>query len=203
MDGHERECVDTDLLFRAYSAGIFPMGSEDSDELGWYRPTTRCLFPIEGIHVSKSLARTLRQGRFKVTFDQSFGQVVVNCRRPRDNWITEPVVRLYTDAHDEGWAHSCEVWEGDTLVGGTYGLAVGGCFCAESMFHRRTDASKVALHHMVTQCRNLGFVLFDAQIPNPHLMSLGAVTMGQREYMRLLQDVLHVQTPWSRCEESR
>lgn len=190
--------LDTEILYRAYLAGVFPMGTDGTDEVGWFRPTKRCLFPIEGIHVSRSLAKTLRSGRFRVTYDQAFDKVIVACRRPFDNWITPPIIELYCAAHVEGWGHSCEVWDGDDLVGGTYGLAVGGCFCAESMFHRRTDASKVALHDMITHCREMGFVLFDAQIPNPHLMSLGAVTMGQRDYEHELRAALKVQTPWSR-----
>jgi len=198
MDDYGEETLDTQVLYSAYLAGIFPMGTEGSDEVGWFRPTTRCLFPIEGIHVSRSLAKTLRSGRFEVTFDQAFTEVMVACRRPFDNWITPPIIELYSAAHAEGWGHSCEVWHDGQLVGGTYGLAIGACFCAESMFHRQTDASKVALHHMVTRCRELGFVLFDAQIPNPHLLSLGAITMGQRDYEHLLRGALKSTTPWSR-----
>ncbi len=187
---------DTKLLRLAYRQGVFPMGTDGSEEVEWYRPVTRCLFPIEGIHVSRSLARTLRRSKYRISFDEAFEDVVWGCRRPDANWITEPILRLYAGAHQEGWGHSCEVWDGKDLVGGTYGLALGGCFCAESMFHRRTDASKVALYHLVERCRTLGFVMFDAQLPNPHLLSLGAYTIGHHEYMRRLKACEHVQTTW-------
>ncbi|MBS1710064.1 MAG: leucyl/phenylalanyl-tRNA--protein transferase [Armatimonadetes bacterium] len=190
--------LDTTVLRAAYHEGIFPMGTDGTDEVGWFRPIRRCVFPIEGVHVSRSLAKTLRRDQFRVGFDEAFEDVMWSCRRPLDNWITPPIVELYTAAHREGWGHSCEVWEGDALVGGTYGLALGGCFCAESMFHRRTDASKVALYHMVEHCRELGFVLFDAQIPNPHLVSMGAEVIGQRDYMHLFRAALQVKTAWSR-----
>jgi leucyl/phenylalanyl-tRNA--protein transferase len=119
------------------------------------------------------------------------------CRRPDDNWITEDFVRVYGEAHQQGWGHSCEVWFGDELVGGTYGIALGGAFFAESMFHRVTDASKVALFHMIETCRARGFVLFDAQIMNPHLESLGAYTINNQAYMRMMNDALSMRNDWS------
>lgn len=170
--------------------------ADERGRIDWYRVKHRALFPIAGIHVSRSLRRSMK--RFRVTFDQDFEGVMRGCFRPGDNWLTEEFVVAYSACHREGWAHSCEVWEGDELVGGVYGLAIGSCFSAESMFHRRTDASKAALAALVDRCRELGFTVFDAQVMNPHLESLGAYEVSSREYGRLLLDALQRSTPWSR-----
>jgi len=183
------------LIRQAYEQGIFPMTLEDN-EVGWFEPRRRALFPIEGIHVSRSLRKTLRSGRFRVSFDEAFEEVMRGCLRPGDNWISEDFIRVYTLIHHEGWAHSCEVWQGTDLVGGIYGLAMGSCFCAESMFHRVTDASKVALHAMVEKCRELGFTIFDAQVMNPHLASLGAFEIPQRGFLQMLTEALGGEVVW-------
>jgi leucyl/phenylalanyl-tRNA--protein transferase len=184
------------LVRYGYERGAFPMADEDG-EVGWYRPRRRCLFPIEGIHVSRSLQRTINRGHFEVRFDTSFEAVMRSCLRPEGNWISEEFFRVYTEIHRQGWGHCAEVWEGGELVGGTYGIALGSCFCAESMFHRKTDASKVALAAMVDRCRELGFTIFDAQIMNPHLKSLGAYEVTERAYERMLGDALDKTTTWS------
>jgi len=188
----------TDLLWEAYLMGAFPMGSDDADEIQFYGVEHRCLFPIEGIRVSQSLRKTLRNPNWKVTFDTAFDECLWNCRRPvGNNWITPEIARVYGQAHREGWAHSCEVWWEGKMVGGTYGLALGTCFSAESMFHRRTDASKVALYHMVEKCRSLGFTHFDAEVTNPHLESLGSYTMPIKSFLRELRRGLATPTLWS------
>jgi leucyl/phenylalanyl-tRNA---protein transferase len=156
-----------------YSMGYFPM-ADDDDEILWYRTYERCLFPIQGIHVSRTLAKTIRSGVFEIRFDTAFEEVMRSCRRPEGNWINEEIIQAYTAIHEEGWAHSGECWQNGRLVGGIYGVAIGTSFSAESMFHRETDGSKVALWAMVEKCRQLGFTIFDAQIMNPHLLSLGA-----------------------------
>lgn len=188
------------MMWRGYRMGCFPMGSEDSDELLWYEVPRRALFPIQGIRVSKSLAKTLRKADFRVSFDESFGEVIRACQRPGENWITEPLARVYEYLHADGWAHSCEVWRGEELVGGVYGLAVGKIFSAESMFHRATDMSKVALHAMIHQCRALGFRVFDAQVMNPHLASLGAYEVSAQTYYDLLDEYANARTRWSRSK---
>lgn len=181
-----------------YQDGWFPMMvDEETNETHWLKPNNRCLFPIEGIHVSKSLQKTLRQGKFEVRFDTAFTKVIENCRRPDDNWINEDFIRVYSQVHEQGWGHCSECWLDNELVGGVYGIAIGGVFYAESMFHRETDASKVALHALVETCRAKGFVLFDAQIMNPHLLSLGAFEISNTKYERLLRKALQVQTEWS------
>lgn len=161
---------------------------EATDEVEWFRPRKRCLMPIEGIRVSKSLRKTINRGNFEIRFDTAFEEVVSLCRRgPGEDWISDEFVRVYGEAHRDGWAHSCEVWREGRLVGGVYGLEIGVVFGGESMFHRETDMSKVALRAMVDECRERGFELFDAQIMNPHLASLGAYEIEDDEYMKILK----------------
>ena len=179
-----------------YEQGIFPMAMEDG-EVGWFQPRRRCLFPVEGVHVSRSLARTIRREEYEIRFDTAFEAVMRGCLRPDGNWISEEFIQVYTTIHQEGWGHCAEAWREGELVGGVYGIALGSCFCAESMFHRRTDASKVALAALVDRCRELGFTLFDAQIMNPHLRSLGAYEVPGRAYARMLHDALGRTTLWS------
>jgi leucyl/phenylalanyl-tRNA---protein transferase len=198
------------VITQAYSQGIFPMTMEDG-EVGWFRPHIRALFPITGARVSRSFARLLKQvevftdstpidssSRFQVTFDTAFEEVMRGCLRPDDNWISEDFIQIYTEIHRQGWGHSCEVWQDHRLVGGLYGIALGSCFCAESMFHRETDCSKIALWAMINRCRALGFDIFDAQVMNPHLDSMGAFEIEHEEYMQLLEVALQKRTPWSR-----
>lgn len=190
--------LSTDILWEAYLQGAFPMGSDESDEIDFYTVRERCLFPIEGIRVSRSLRKTLRDPGWSVTFDADFDRCLWSCRRePGNNWITPEIARVYGEAHRTGWAHSCEVWWDGELVGGTYGVAIGTCFSAESMFHRRTDASKVALYSMVEKCREIGFTLFDAEVTNPHLESLGSYTVPLKLFLAELHKGLANPTPWS------
>lgn len=185
-----------EMIRYAYERGYFPM-TTDGGKIEWFSVRRRCLFPLTGVHVSRSLAKTIRRRVFEVRFDTAFEDVMYGCLRPGDNWISAPFFTAYGQAFREGWAHCAECWSDGELVGGVYGVVVGGCFCAESMFHRRTDASKVALWALVEKCRELGFVLFDAQIMNPHLASLGAYEVSAREYASLLQSALQVSTAWS------
>jgi leucyl/phenylalanyl-tRNA--protein transferase len=185
------------LIRYAYSQGAFPMTMEDG-RVEWFQPYNRCLFPITGIHVSRSLAKTIRKGTFEIRFDTAFEAAMRHCLRPDENWISEDFIRVYTEIHLQGWGHCAECWQDGRLVGGVYGIALGSCFCAESMFHRETDASKVALWAMVERCRELGFTIFDAQIMNPHLASLGAYEIPNRKYMRMLEEALTRSTPWAR-----
>ncbi len=185
-----------DQIRYGYEQGAFPMG-EPSGEINWYQPHVRAIFPISGIRVSRSLAKTLRKGTFEVRFDTSFESVMRSCLRPGDNWINEELIEVYTQIHREGWGHCSECWLDGELVGGVYGIAIGACFCAESMFHRKTDASKVALKALIDQCRSLGFGMFDAQIQNPHLASLGSEEISHRQYMKRLRELVGVKTAWS------
>lgn len=187
----------TRMIAVGYAQGIFPMGNDLDDTVDWFAAVSRCLLPITGIHLSRSMQKVIRKGGFDITFDRCFEEVMRCCRRPDGNWIIEPIIQVFKEVHLEGWGHSCEVWMDQELVGGVYGLAIGGCFCAESMFHRRTNASKLALWALVNHCREMGFTLFDAQIMNPHLQSLGAYEVSHDEYLKLLGAAQKVRTPWS------
>jgi leucyl/phenylalanyl-tRNA--protein transferase len=170
-------------------------------EVRWYQPYRRALFPMTGLRLSRSMERFVRKNPFEIRFDTSYEMVMRSCLRPTDNWISEDLIRVYTQIYHEGWGHCAECWEDGELVGGVYGIALGGCFCAESMFHRRTNASKVALWALIEKCRSLGFQLFDAQLMNSHLSSLGAYEVPQAEYMSLLDEAMQVETVWGRFKQ--
>ncbi|HRI43221.1 MAG TPA: leucyl/phenylalanyl-tRNA--protein transferase [Fimbriimonadaceae bacterium] len=180
------------VLRLGYSEGLFPMTMDDGD-IGWFRPLRRALFPIEGIHVSRSLRRVIRSNRFEISFDTDFEAVIRGCFRPSDNWLSEDFVRAYTLAFYEGWAHCAECRLDGELVGGVYGVNFGGYLAAESMFHRATNASKVALWAMIHRSRDMGITLFDAQVMNPHLASLGAYEISDQRFKHLLKSALEGQ----------
>lgn len=193
-------------LLLAYRSGIFPWphgGDDDpSQEDGeplvlWFSPDPRCIFPLEDEpHWSRSLRRTLRHHPWEITVDQDFDGVMRMCgeTRAEATWIIPELVRGYGDLHALGWTHSVEVWEksdgGRELVGGIYGVAIGGLFAGESMFHTRTDASKVAFATLVMKLRAAGYALFDVQVRNPHLTSLGCVEIARGEYLDRLPRAL-------------
>lgn len=164
----------------------------------WFRPHRRALFPLAGIRISRSLRRTISRGDYEIRFDTSFETVMRGCLRPEGNWISEDFIRVYSAIFHQGWAHCSEAWREGELCGGVYGIALGSCFCAESMFHRRTDASKVALAALVNRCRDSGFTVFDAQIMNPHLASLGAFEVSNDEYQDLLSAALRRENNWKK-----
>ena len=175
--------LEPSTLIAAYRAGIFPWPYDDH-ELLWWSPDPRAILPLDGLHVSRSLARLLRQGRFRVTLNAAFAQVIAGCADREETWITPALRAAYERLHGLGWAHSVEVWAPDgTLAGGLYGVAVGALFSAESMFHRARDASKVALVGLVAHARRVGLTLLDVQVPSAHLASLGARTIPRREYL--------------------
>jgi leucyl/phenylalanyl-tRNA---protein transferase len=177
-------------LLAAYSRGIFPWFSEDEPIL-WWSPDPRCVFRTDDMHVSRSLRRQLARTPWKVTVDRAFTQVMRACAAPRENqqgtWITEDMIEAYSALHALGHAHSVEVWDGDELVGGIYGLAVGRLFCGESMFSRRSGGSKVALVGLCRLLRQWDFPLLDAQVTNPHLLSLGAVEMSRGDFLKTIR----------------
>lgn len=183
------------LVRYGYQQAAFPMTMEDGS-VGWFQPHDRALFPLTGMHVSKSLRRTLNSGDFEIRFDTAFESVMRGCLRPDENWISEDFIRVYTQIHREGWGHCSECWQDGELVGGVYGIAIGSCFCAESMFHRVTNASKVALWALIEKCRGLGFTIFDAQVMNPHLRSLGAFEVSHQDYLKMLKEALATPVVW-------
>jgi leucyl/phenylalanyl-tRNA---protein transferase len=184
-------------LVHAYRSGIFPW-PHGKDRRGgplvlWFSPDPRCVFPLEAEpHWSRSLRRTLRHHPYEITVDQAFEQVMRACAHQRrgGTWIIPELVAGYMHLHELGWAHSVEVWDASgsarELVGGIYGVAIGGLFAGESMFHARTDASKIAFAALVERLRSSGYVLFDVQVENPHLLSLGCVEIQRSEYLQRL-----------------
>lgn len=187
-------------LLDAYRHGIFPWpaGGDDAPIL-WWSPDPRAVLTPDGIHVSRTLARTLRSGRLRTTLDQAFTDVVAGCAdRPGEGtWITPSMASAYAELHELGHAHSLEVWDaaGD-LVGGIYGVAVGAAFCGESMFHRVRDASKVALVALTEHLRDTGFWFLDAQLPTPHLGSMGASVVARARYLDMLARAVAVDVRW-------
>jgi leucyl/phenylalanyl-tRNA--protein transferase len=179
--------ITPEVLLRAYACGIFPMAeSADDPTLFWVEPEQRGVIPLDGLNVSSRLARTVRSDRFTVTVDKAFSEVLDGCAEPkpgRDNtWINRRIRTLYTGLFRLGHCHSVEVWQGDALVGGLYGVNLGGAFFGESMFHRASDASKVALVHLVARLIAGGFTLLDTQYVTEHLRSLGAIEISRRRY---------------------
>lgn len=180
--------LSAERLMLAYRHGIFPWFSED-DPICWYSPHERCVIYPDRIKVSKSMKQTLKNGRFKITANKAFEKVIANCAKmPRKDqpgtWITKEMQEAYINLHQLGWAHSVEVWEESNLVGGLYGIAVGKVFCGESMFSLVSNASKTALIYL---CKQTDFELIDCQLPNDHLLSLGAKMIDRETYMIALE----------------
>lgn len=187
-----------DILLRAYAMGIFPMSDgRDDPEIHWIDPRRRGVLPLDGFHLSRSLARRIRSRSCRVTTDTAFDAVVEACADRPETWISHRIQRLYQDLHRTGHAHSIEVWQDDSLVGGVYGLTLGAAFFGESMFSRATDASKVALAHAVHRLRAGGFRLFDTQFLTPHLESLGAIEVPRADYHRRLAEAMEERAEFS------
>jgi leucyl/phenylalanyl-tRNA--protein transferase len=188
----------TDWLLTAYRQGIFPWPVCDGQNeiLAWFSPDPRAVLEFDGLYVSRRLRRRLNSGQFQVTFDTDFPSVIGACAGPRTpgdgTWITPHLAEAYIELHRLGVTHSVEVWQGGQLVGGLYGLALGGFFAGESMFHRVRDASKVALVHMVRHLQSRGFVMFDVQQASPHLVRMGATEIPRREFLSRLKRALEL-----------
>ena len=187
--------LDPDLLLRAYSIGVFPMAeSRDAPDVFWVEPKKRGILPLNGFHLSRSLAKTLRQERFVLTADRAFTAVMEACAEPTpgrtETWINDSILDGYTALHRGGFAHSLECWQNGRLVGGLYGVKLGGAFFGESMFTRVRDASKVALAHLVARLRVGGFRLLDTQFLTEHLAQFGAREIGRDAYRAQLSSAL-------------
>jgi leucyl/phenylalanyl-tRNA--protein transferase len=195
-----------EILLRAYCAGIFPMAdSADDPELFWVDPQHRGVLPLDAFHVPQRLRRIVRQGRFEVRIDSDFTGTMAGCAEATDKrpntWINDEIVRLYTALFERGAAHSVECWQGDSLVGGLYGISIGGAFSGESMFSRVADASKVALVHLVATLRLGGYRLLDLQFVTPHLKQFGAIEVPRAQYHRLLADALRYRGVFGRTTD--
>ena len=183
--------ITPDLLLRAYSIGLFPMAdSADDPELFWVEPELRGIIPLDDFHISKSLAKTIRRAPFEIRYDTAFEQVMDGCAAPAPDrpttWINAKIRSLYATLHSMGHAHCVEAWENGELVGGLYGVSLGSAFFGESMFSRRTDASKICLVHLVQRLRKQGFVLLDTQFTTEHLKNFGAVDVPKARYEKML-----------------
>ena len=187
--------ITPEVLLKAYACGIFPMAENaDDPSLYWIEPEHRGIIPLQHLHVSRRLARTIRSDSFAIHIDRDFDAVMDQCAAPQtgraQTWINQRIHALYRRLHERGHCHSVEAYQGERLVGGLYGVRLGRAFFGESMFHCVRDASKVALVHLVARLRAGGFVLLDTQFVTEHLTSFGAVEVSRRQYHRLLENAL-------------
>lgn len=187
----DRREITPEILLKAYALGVFPMAESRADpEIFWVDPRRRGVMPLDRFHMSRSLARHIRKGGFTVTVDQDFAGTVHGCADRPETWINDVIFDLYMDLHRMGHAHSLEIWQEDELIGGVYGVALGAGFFGESMFSRRTNASKTALAFLVDRLNAGGFRLFDTQFLTTHLASLGAVEIPRTTYHELLENAV-------------
>lgn len=186
-----RPSLTPDVMLRAYATGIFPMSeSRGSSEIFWVDPTERGILPIDGFHISRSLAREIKRQRYQVTVDRAFNDTVEACGHREDTWINDEIAELYDGLYKAGYTHSIEVWDGEQLVGGVFGVTLGAAFFGESMFSFRPNTSKLALAYLVARLRIGGFRLFDTQFLTSHLASLGGIEVPRARYHQLLTAAL-------------
>ena len=187
--------ITPEVLLKAYACGIFPMAeSADDPTLFWIEPEKRGIIPLDGFHISKRLTRTVRTTRFTVTTNRDFGAVIDGCAEPQigrsRTWINDRIRTLYRGLYERGHCHTVEVYDGDALVGGLYGVSLGGVFFGESMFHRTRDASKIALVHLVARLKAGDYRLLDTQFITEHLKTFGAYEVSRRQYHKMLDEAL-------------
>lgn len=191
-NGHE-PTLDPEFLIVAYSNGYFPMASSRYGHIEWFSPDPRAIIPLNEFKISRSLKQKLRSGRFTIRINTAFESTMRLCASRLETWISDEIIEVYTELHRRGHAHSVEAWHQERLVGGLYGVAIGGAFFGESMFSKMRDASKVALVHLVERMTARGFLLLDTQYMTEHLRTLGAVEIPRPEYLRLLSGALETQ----------
>lgn len=189
-EGHIRPA----LLLAAYRGGLFPMSLDHRGEIGWFSPDPRGVIPLDEFHIPKSLARTLKKAPFEIRIDSAFGETIRGCSLRDTTWISNRIRSSYEKLHELGYAHSVETWREGRLVGGLYGVAIGGAFFGESMFSRETDASKIALVSLVERLRSRGFTLLDTQWSTNHLARFGCLEISRGDYLVLLERALAVDT---------
>lgn len=193
--------ITPEILLRAYAAGVFPMAESAEDPgLFWVEPEIRGIIPLEAFHLPARLARTVRSDRFEIRVDHGFEAVIAACAESRpdraETWINRRIRALFCELFDLGYAHTVECWREERLVGGLYGLSLGGAFFGESMFHRETDASKVALVHLVARLRRGGFRLLDAQFQTAHLAQFGTHEIPREAYRARLEPAIAAEAEW-------
>lgn len=185
------ETITTDMVLRAYSVGLFPMAERADDiAIHWIEPRLRGIIPLNNLHISKSLAKVIRSDHFEIRIDTDFEAVIDACAKRDETWINKRIRELYRELFDEGHVHTVEAWRDDKLVGGLYGVSLGAGFFGETMFHRETDASKVALAHLVARLIKGHYRLLDTQFLTPHLQSLGAIEIARDDYLLLLSNAI-------------
>jgi leucyl/phenylalanyl-tRNA--protein transferase len=193
MRSRPRQSIDPELLVRAYALGWFPMGTGRRGRIEWFSPDPRGILPLDTFHSPSRLKRVVRQARFEIRIDTAFEAVMRSCAARDETWITEDILSSFVALHRLGHGHSVETWQDDVLVGGLYGVAIGGAFFGESMFHTATDASKVALVALVDRLRARGFGLLDTQWVTPHLVQFGAIEIPRAEYLERLAIALSLE----------
>jgi leucyl/phenylalanyl-tRNA---protein transferase len=183
--------IEPELLLQGYRLGVFPMAMED-DSIEWFSPDPRAVLPLQDFHVPHALRRLMRKRVFETRIDTAFSKVIDACSRRDDTWINREIIESYTRLHELGYAHSVEAWKEGKLVGGLYGVAVGGAFFGESMFHRVTDASKIALVALVEHLLARKFALLDTQWLTPHLEQFGGIEISRNDYLRTLHSAVEL-----------
>lgn len=192
------EGLTAQMMLKAYAMGVFPMAAAaDDPELYWFEPAHRGVLPVGGVHVSRSMRRLLGRTGWQASIDRDFMGVVRHCADRPETWINAELLALYAELFAMGHAHSLEVWQDDALIGGVFGLSLGGAFFAESMFSRRTNASKAALIWLSAHLARCGYLLWDTQYPNPHLASMGGQTIPRASYRRRLAQALTVRADFT------
>ncbi len=185
--------IDSRFLIEAYSSGFFPMADSDTGEIRWYSPDPRGIIDLGEFSIPRSLRQTLKKETMSVRINQQFERIMRECARREETWISEDLIKSYVLLHERGYAHSVETWRGEELVGGLYGVAIGGAFFGESMVSLRRDASKVALVSLVERLRKRGYQLLDSQYMTPHLARFGGKEIPREQYMKLLDSALQQQ----------
>ena len=186
---HSNFMIDPEVLLQGYRLGVFPMAM-DSGEIEWFSPDPRAILPLNQFHVPHTLQRTIRRKSFEIRIDTSFTKVIQECARRAETWINREIIESYTRLHQLGYAHSVEAWQNNELAGGLYGVAIGGAFFGESMFHQVRDASKFALWALVERLRQRRFALLDIQWLTPHLEKFGAIEITRHQYLHFLSSAV-------------
>jgi leucyl/phenylalanyl-tRNA--protein transferase len=183
--------IEPELLLQGYRLGVFPMAMED-DSIEWFSPDPRGIIPLQDFHLPHAARRSWEQKKFQIKLNTAFGEVIRECAEREETWINREIVASYEKLHALGHAHSLEVWQNGQLVGGLYGVAIGGAFFGESMFHRVTNASKIALAALVERMRERKFILLDTQWVTPHLVQFGAIEIPRVKYLELLDQAVNL-----------
>ncbi|MEZ4744265.1 MAG: leucyl/phenylalanyl-tRNA--protein transferase [Bdellovibrionota bacterium] len=182
----------TEILVSAYCQGYFPMPDDKTGEILWFRPELRAVIPLNAFHVSRSLRKALNKKTYHVTINQEFALVMDLCSQRQETWINDEIKASYFQLFKRNFAHSLEIWQGSEIIGGLYGVAIRGAFFAESMFHRKTNGSKIALYHLTEHLKANGYLLLECQFLTNHLASLGAIEITDKEYLERLEEALKV-----------